>query len=270
MASMTASGSTEIIDRTEPESVDSPFAFQNDRDRWAAVVERDAGANGIFYYSVATTGVYCLPSCAARLPLRKNVAFHDTRAEAEQAGFRACKRCRPDPSGDTERAGRTIRYATGECLLGTVLVAASVKGICAILFGDDSNALERELNDRFPKATLVHGDGDIDALVTKIAGFIEAPQRQLGLTLDIRGTAFQQKVWQALREIPVGETASYAAVAKRIGSPTAARAVARACASNPIAFAVPCHRVVRIDGGLSGYRWGVERKQALLEREAAA
>ena len=267
MATMAASETTAIVYLTDRNSVGSPLAFQTDQDRWSAVVERDAGANGIFYYSVATTGVYCLPSCAARLALRKNVAFHNTPAEAEQAGFRACKRCRPSQAG---QAGVSIRFATGECVLGTVLVAATDRGICAILFGDDSGALERELKDRFAKATMVRGDEDVAAIVTKVTDNIESPQFDFELQLDLHGTAFQQKVWQALREIPVGETASYAAVAKRIGSPTAARAVARACASNPIAIAVPCHRVVRNDGGLSGYRWGVERKQALLEREAAA
>jgi AraC family transcriptional regulator of adaptative response/methylated-DNA-[protein]-cysteine methyltransferase len=373
MASMTASGTAVKATQTQTIPAGSLPDFSSDDDRWTAVVERDAGADDIFYYSVATTGVYCRPSCAARLALRKNVAFHNTCADAERAGFRPCKRCRPNeaplaerhagavarachlietaeevPSLDTlakavgmsryhfhrvfkmvtgvtpkayavaHRAqrvrdalpasrsvteaiydagfnsngrfyatsaealgmapakyraggdGAAIRFAVGECSLGTILVAATDKGVCAILLGDDPDALLRDLQDRFPKAHLIGGDGDFERLVAKIVGFVEAPQLGLDLPLDVRGTAFQQRVWQALREIPAGETASYTDVAKRIGSPKAVRAVAGACASNAIAVAIPCHRVVRSDGGLSGYRWGVERKRALLDREAAS
>ncbi|HEY7649796.1 MAG TPA: bifunctional DNA-binding transcriptional regulator/O6-methylguanine-DNA methyltransferase Ada [Methylomirabilota bacterium] len=344
-----------------------------DEDRWAAVVRRDAGADGLFYYSVKTTGVYCRPGCASRRPRRENVRFHSTPAEAERAGFRPCRRCRPNEPGlakqraaavaracrlietaeampnlDTLAAaagmsrfhfhrvfktvtgvtpkayaaaqrtrrvreeltrnatvteaiygagfnsngrfyatssevlgmtptafrsggpGASIRFAVGECSLGSILVAATEKGVCAILLGDDPGPLVRELQDRFPKAQLVGGDAGFERLVAKVVGFVEAPALGLDLPLDVRGTAFQQRVWQALRRIPAGSTTSYTKLAARIGAPTAVRAVARACATNAIAVAIPCHRVVRNDGGLAGYRWGVERKRALLSREAAS
>ncbi len=339
--------------------------------RWAAVVARDASADGSFVYSVRTTGVYCRSSCGARTPRPENVAFHATTADAERAGFRPCKRCKPDqaplavrqaamvsdlcrrieaadrtPSLDelakhagisvhhlhrvfkaatglTPRAyaaahrakrvraeldrgasvtdaiygagynsnsrfyeesdgvlGMTpsawraggantdIRFAVGLCSLGSILVAASERGVCAILLGDDPDALTRELQDRFPHARLIGGDAKFERLVARVVGFVEAPQLGLDLPLDVRGTAFQQRVWQALRAIPPGETASYSEVARRIGAPKSVRAVAGACAANALAVAIPCHRVVRNDGGLSGYRWGVERKRALLAREA--
>ena len=348
-------------------------AFSSDSVRWAAVVGRDRRADGVFYYSVRTTGVYCRPSCAARQARRENVSFHATPAEAERAGFRPCKRCRPDshglletraqavaracrlietaeemPSLDaladvaglsrfhfhrvfktttglTPRAyaaahrarrvrdelsrservtdaiygagfsssgrfyatasevlgmtptdfraggdGAVIRFAVGECSLGSILVAATDQGVCAIMLGDKPEALVRELEDRFPKATLVGGDRGFERWVAKVVGFVEAPALGLDLPLDLRGTAFQQRVWQALRKIPAGSTVTYSQIAQRIGLPKAVRAVAHACATNAIAVAIPCHRVVRNDGSLSGYRWGVERKRALLEREAAA
>lgn len=347
--------------------------FSTDEDRWAAVRRRDRSADGIFYYSVLTTGVYCRPSCGSRLARRENVGFHTTREAAERAGFRPCKRCRPDapalaevraasvakacrrietaqemPSLDalarvagmsrfhfhrvfkattgvtpkayaaqhrTQRVrdelprsptvteaiygagfgsngrfyatsadvlgmtptdfraggkGAAIRFAVGECSLGSILVAATAKGVCAILLGDDPDALVRDVQDRFPKAQLIGGDRAFEQWVAKVVGFVEAPGLGLDLPLDVRGTAFQQRVWQKLREIPPGATASYADIAQRIGAPKAVRAVAQACASNAIAVAIPCHRVVRSDGGLSGYRWGVERKRALLAREAAS
>ena len=339
--------------------------------RWAAVRARDPQADGSFVYSVRTTGVYCRPSCGARPARPENVAFHDTPADAERAGFRACRRCRPDePSlaaqqaaivtrlcrrlesdeqtlsleqladdaqwssfhlhrvfkritGLTPKAyaaahrGRRVqdalarsgtvteaifeagynsggrfyvdapkllgmtptrwraggadtelRFAVGQCSLGAILVARSEVGICAILLGDDPDALTRDLQDRFPQARLVGGDATFEAWVARVVGFVEAPAIGLDLPLDIRGTAFQQRVWQALQAIPPGETASYADVARRIGAPAATRAVAQACGANTLAVAIPCHRVVRRDGGLSGYRWGVERKRALLVREA--
>lgn len=341
--------------------------------RWAAVVARDAAADGRFYYSVKTTGVYCRPSCAARTPRPENVTFHRTTADAERAGFRPCKRCKPDQpplavqhaakiadlcqfiegaeraptldelaqraglsayhlhrlfkrvTGVTPRAyaaahraermrraldrgatvtaaiydagygsnGRfyaesdqvlgmtptryraggkdtAIRFAVGECSLGSILVAASARGVCAILLGDDPDALARDLQDRFPRADLIGGDREFERLVAQVVGLVEAPVRGLDLPLDVRGTAFQQRVWQALRAIPAGATATYAEIAERIGLPQSVRAVAQACGANPVAVAIPCHRVVRSDGGLAGYRWGVERKRALLERESGA
>jgi len=149
-------------------------------------------------------------------------------------------------------------------------VAATDKGVCAILLGDDPGRLVRNLEDRFPKATLVGGDSAFDQLVARVVGFVEAPASSLDLPLDVRGTAFQQRVWQALQEIPAGSTESYTDIARRIGAPKAVRGVATACAANPVAVAIPCHRVVRSDGTLAGYRWGVERKRALLEREAVS
>ena len=341
--------------------------------RWAAVVARDPAADGTFFYSVKTTGVYCRPSCAARQARPENVRFHLTRAEAEAEGFRPCKRCKPgQPSPALQQAAKVaracrlieaaeelpnlaglaqsvglspyhfhrvfktvtgvtpkayatahrarrvraslassskvteaiydagfvsngrfyatagkvvgltpsdnraggantaIRFAIGECSLGSILVAESEKGICAILLGSDPEALVRDLQDQFPRATLIGGDARFENLVARVVGLVEAPQLGLDLPLDVRGTAFQQRVWQALREIPVGKTASYTEIARRIGAPKAVRAVARACAANRLAVAIPCHRVVKNDGALSGYRWGVERKRALLDREAVA
>jgi AraC family transcriptional regulator of adaptative response/methylated-DNA-[protein]-cysteine methyltransferase len=332
--------------------------FASDDERWSAVQRRDRAADGAFFYAV---------------PRPENVSFHATVAAAERAGFRACKRCRPNepgsaerqaavvakacrlieaadevPSldtlaqaasmsrfhfhrvfkavtgvtpkayGDAHRAGRVrdrltrggsvtaaiygagfnsngrfyaaasdllgmtptqfrgggrgtaIRFAVGECWLGTILVAATAKGICAIELGDDPEALVRGLQDRFAHADLVGGDAAFEQWVAKVVGFIEAPQAALDLPLDIRGTAFQLRVWDAIRQVPPGSTASYTEIARRIGAPQAVRAVASACASNAIAVAIPCHRIVRRDGGVSGYRWGVERKRALLDRESAS
>ncbi|MDF3881094.1 MULTISPECIES: bifunctional DNA-binding transcriptional regulator/O6-methylguanine-DNA methyltransferase Ada [Cupriavidus] len=165
-------------------------------------------------------------------------------------------------------ANTDIRFAVGECSLGSILVARSERGVCAILLGDDPDALARELQDQFPKANLIGGDAGFEQWIAQVVGLIEAPSLGLDLPLDVRGTAFQERVWQALREIPAGTTASYAEIAARIGAPKAVRAVAQACGANHLAVAIPCHRVVRSDGNLSGYRWGVERKRELLEREA--
>jgi AraC family transcriptional regulator, regulatory protein of adaptative response / methylated-DNA-[protein]-cysteine methyltransferase len=165
-------------------------------------------------------------------------------------------------------ANEEIRFAVGETSLGTILVASSKRGVASILLGADPDTLVRNLQDRFPKARLIGADRDYEALVAHVVGFVEAPNLGLDLPLDVRGTAFQQRVWQVLQEIPVGQTVSYAEVARRIGSPKAVRAVARACAANNLAVAIPCHRVVRNDGSLSGYAWGVERKRALLAMEA--
>lgn len=164
--------------------------------------------------------------------------------------------------------GAVIRFAVGECSLGAILVAQSQRGICAILLDDDPDVLVRNLQDRFPRAQLIGGDADFEQLVAEVVGFIEAPSIGLNLPLDIRGTAFQERVWQALRDIPPGVTVNYADIAQQIGAPRAVRAVAQACAANHLAVAIPCHRVVRRDGHLSGYRWGVERKRELLRREA--
>ena len=343
----------------------------SDESRWAAVVRRDRAADGHFFYSVRTTGIYCRPSCGARLPNRENVEFHDTLAEAETAGFRPCKRCLPGAAAVEDRhaelaaracrmidsgkyssdlgtlaqalgvspfhlqrlfkktigitpkqyaaarraeqmreglrgkkasvtatiydngyssssrfyenstkilgmtptrlrsggEGTAIRFAVGQCSLGAVLVAASEHGVCAVFLGDDPNELVRNLEDRFPRAELIGADREFENVVAQVVGSVEKPEMPLRLPLDIRGTAFQQKVWQALQKIPPGRTATYAEIAASIGLPKAVRAVAGACAANPVAVAIPCHRVVRSDGNLSGYRWGVARKRELLKRE---
>lgn len=166
--------------------------------------------------------------------------------------------------------GERIRFAIGQCSLGAILVASSAKGVCCITLGDDPEFLLADLQNRFRQAELVGGDRDYEETVATVVGFVEAPRLGLQLPLDIRGTAFQQRVWQALREIPPGHTVSYAQIAARIGSPNSVRAVAGACAANSIAVAIPCHRVVRTGGGISGYRWGVERKRTLLDREGPA
>lgn len=210
---------------------------------------------GKYFYSVRTTGVYCRPSCAAR-PKMENVGFHATAAQAERAGFRPCKRCRPQCEAIDAAIARTS--------FGLTLIARSTKGVCAILFGESRTALKRDLRKRFPDAVIMdRGEPDAQTIA-----FVEARD---GTTpaLDMRGTQFQARVWRSLQRIPAGKTASYADVAKALGSPRAVRAVAQACAANPLAIAVPCHRVVRGDGGLSGYRWGTARKTQLLAREAA-
>jgi AraC family transcriptional regulator, regulatory protein of adaptative response / methylated-DNA-[protein]-cysteine methyltransferase len=338
--------------------------------RWLRLRARDASADGSFYYSVKTTGVYCRPSCGARTPRPENVTFHATPAEAERAGFRACRRCKPNQAPAAERAaaqveemcrliehsesspslealaqhvglstfhahrlfkaatgitpksysgavrarrmrgelrapgsvtsaiygagygssGRfyaeaprrlgmqprafktganaeQIRFALGQCSLGAILVAATPRGVCAISLGDDPEPLLHELERQFPGAELRGGDAEFEAWVAQSVALVERPGDSHRLPLDIRGTAFQERVWKALRGIAPGKTASYAELAQRIGSPGAFRAVASACAANRLAVAIPCHRVVRTDGSSSGYRWGVERKRELLERE---
>jgi AraC family transcriptional regulator of adaptative response/methylated-DNA-[protein]-cysteine methyltransferase len=238
-------------------------SFTTDDSRWQAVQHRDTAADGTFYYSVRTTGVYCRPSCAARPAGRENVAFHATWEAAEAAGFRPCKRCCPN------EATAAIRFAIGECWLGTILVATSAKGICAILLGDDPAALRRDLETCFPQARLAEGGDSVKQLTDAVIDAIEAPEQARDLPLDPQGTDFEQRVWRELRDIPPGGTASYSEIAARIGAPTEAYAVGEACAANMIAVAIPCHRVVRKDGGLAGYRWGFKRKRALLKREAA-
>lgn len=238
--------------------------------RWARIVARDATADGHLWYSVSTTRVYCRPSCPSRRGDPKNVQLHDTLASAKATGFRPCKRCHPDTvSIDSRMASEEIRFAVGRTSLGALLVASSPLGIASILLGDEPESLVRELQGRFPKARLTGVEGDDESLVAKVVAVVEAPGRHVELPFDVRGTAFQLRVWQALQAIPAGEKVTYSEVARRIGRPGAIRAVASACAANNIAVAIPCHRVVRTDGSLSGYAWGVERKRALLEREAA-
>jgi len=233
--------------------------------RWTAIATRDKRSDGEFFYSVKTTGVYCGPSCPARPARRENVEFHATAEEAERAGFRPCKRCRPDRNS---RADAALRAAIVQSSLGYVLVARSAKGVCAILLGDSPALLERDLRQRFAPVRLLGSDADTESLAAHVARVIENPRLGLDLPLDVRGTAFQQRVWRALRAIRAGSTVSYAEVARRIGAPRSVRAVAQACAANPLAVLIPCHRVVRHDGALSGYRWGIERKRALLTLES--
>ena len=228
---------------------------------------RDKSADGTFYYSVKTTGVYCLPSCASRLANPKNVSFHPTREAAERAGFRPCKRCTPDRK-DVEPATDEIQFVVSESSFGAVLVGQSPRGVCAVLFGSDRDGLLDDLQGRFPGVMLVSGGDKVKALAARVVAYVESPGDSPNVPLDVRGTEFQRKVWQVLREIPAGSTLSYTDVARRIGLPKAARAVAQACAANNLAVLIPCHRVVRSDGALSGYRWGVERKRALLDRES--
>ena len=363
--------------RSQPCSFLTDEAFADDDARWTALRARDARADGHFFYSVRTTGVYCRPSCPSRPARPENIAFHATVAAAERAGFRACLRCRPaqpplaqqqaaaiaracrlieasDPAPDlatlargadlsahhfhrvfrsivgvTPRAyaqacrearvrerlaagcavtealyaagyqsagpfyaqaagalgmkpavyrrggpGTTIRFALADCSLGAVLVAATAQGVCAVSLGDDPQALLVEFQDRFPQAELVGGDPGFEALVARVLAVLEAPgataAEAAALPLDIRGTAFQQRVWRALRDIAPGRTVSYTDVAEALGVPRAVRAVASACAANTLAVLIPCHRVVRRDGSLSGYRWGLQRKRALLDSEAAS
>ncbi|MEO5814507.1 MAG: bifunctional DNA-binding transcriptional regulator/O6-methylguanine-DNA methyltransferase Ada [Gemmatimonadaceae bacterium] len=343
----------------------------NDDPRWTRILARDRSADGEFWYSVATTGVYCRPSCPSRAANPRNVQLHDSLDSARATGCRPCKRCKPDRNSANDESaaivakacrmiaesgvelslaelaeavglsasyfhrlfrattgltpkdyaaahqaarvreglanghsvtramydagfsssgrfyekstgmlGMTptqyrgggmnedIRFAIGASSLGAILVASSTKGVVAILLDDDPDALVWQLQDRFPNARLVGADADYERLVARVVGFVEEPLG-LDLPLDVRGTAFQQRVWQALRDIPIGQTVSYAEVAQRIGAPSATRAVAGACAANNVALCIPCHRVVRSDGAMSGYAWGIDRKRALIEREGA-
>ena len=242
----------------------STTASVADDPRWARIAARDKTADGQLWYSVTTSGVYCRPSCPSRLANPKNVRLHDSLESARATGLRPCRRCNPD--GVNEE----IRFAVGQTSLGAILVASSTNGIAAILLGDDPDELVRNIQDRFPNARLIGADRDYEKLVARVVGFVEAPGSALNLPLDVRGTAFQRRVWQALQQIPVGKKVTYAEVARRIGSPTAVRAVAGACAANRLAVAIPCHRVVRNDGSLSGYAWGVERKRELIRKEAMA
>jgi O-6-methylguanine DNA methyltransferase len=236
---------TTMISSTTPKNVrkSAELGVANDP-RWVRVLAGDRTADGMFWYSVATTGVCCRPSCPSRAANPINVQLHDTLADP-----------RPQASGHASDAIRTV-------LRSTQRTRPSWRA-------PDPDALLRQLQDRFPKARLIGADKDYEALVARVVGFVEAPQIGLDLPLDVRGTAFQRRVRQALQEIPVGQTVSYAEIAQRIGSPKAVRAVAGACAANNLAVAIPCHRVVRNDGALSGHAWGVERKKVLLDREGA-
>jgi AraC family transcriptional regulator of adaptative response/methylated-DNA-[protein]-cysteine methyltransferase len=240
--------------------------------RWQRVLARDASADGEFFYSVSTSGVYCRPSCPSRGAKPEHVAFHASAEDARRAGFRPCKRCKPDrlTGSGSDASAEVIRHTIVQSSLGPVLVAASERGICAILFGDDAASLTRDLRERFPAAMLEEDARGLAAIAAQVRVLIESPAAATDLPLDLRGTPFQRRVWRSLLEISAGSTASYVQIAARIGAPRAARAVAQACAANPLAVAIPCHRVVRGDGALSGYRWGVQRKRAMLRREGWA
>jgi AraC family transcriptional regulator, regulatory protein of adaptative response / methylated-DNA-[protein]-cysteine methyltransferase len=343
-------------------------AFFADNDRWNAVSTHDSAADGVFFYAVRTTGVFCRPSCASRLPRRENVDYFETVDGAQAAGYRACKRCQPtslprelaiverackvldaDPQqritlaqlsdavhvspfhlqrlftrvvgvsprqyqaaqradtlrgalqrgvdvtrathdagfGSTSRMyeaapaelgmtpsryrskgiGLVVRYATAATPLGFVLVAATDKGICKIAFGDDPSALEADLARELAQAERIEDRSHLAPFIAQVDAYLHGAREQFDLPLDITATAFQQRVWDALRRIPYGETRSYSDIAETVGSPRAVRAVANACASNPVALAIPCHRVLQKSGALAGYRWGVARKIALLTTE---
>lgn len=236
--------------------------YPNDDARWEAMRGKDRAAEGAFYIGVHTTGVYCVASCGGR-PLRKNVSFYATREEARAAGLRACLRCKPDIDRET------LRWAVAETSLGLALVARSDAGLRLVTLGDDAETLRLDLEKRFRRARIVPDAEGLADDLRAVAALVDHPESPVELPLDDQGTELQKAVWAALRTIPAGETASYADIARAIGRPSAFRAVAQACGANPLAVVTPCHRVVRSDGGLSGYRWGVERKRALLAREAA-
>lgn len=252
--------------------------YSTDDSRWAAVTTRDAHADGTFFYAVRTTGVFCRPSCASRLPRREHVSFFADPAAARAAGFRPCKRCRPEglprelgmaPSAFRRQgAGLRIDYASAATPLGMVLVAATAQGICRIAFGDEAAPLVAELKLAFARAELVEAPSRVAPFVAQIRAYLDGTRHTFDLPLDIAPTAFQQRVWEALTHIPYGETRSYSDIAEALGAPRAVRAVAAACASNPVALAIPCHRVVQKGGALAGYRWGVRRKATLLAAEA--
>ena len=250
--------------------------FAQERERWQAVLARDAAAGERFVHAVRSSGIYCRPSCPARRPKRRQVRFFATAEEAEAAGFcPATFYARSDaalgmPPSAHRRGGegQRIRYALRRTKLGWLLLAATDRGVCTVAFGDDPEALEEDLRRRFARAERIEKDAGLESWLARITAFLEDPTTPLDLPLDIRGTAFREKVWRALREIPPGQTVDYGELAKRIGAPRAVRAVGAACGANPTALLIPCHRVRRRDGGLGGWRWGVERKRRLLEAEA--
>lgn len=233
-------------------------------ERLAAILARDTGADGGFVYGVRTTGVYCRPGCPGRRPRRENIEIFADPATARAAGYRACRRCHPD----TPRPAP--RFATAATSLGRLLVAAGNHGLRAVLLGESIPELEAALRERFAKAVITADEAGLAKLAASLVALVETPGTPPpDLAIELEGSPFETAVWRALQQIPAGETRSYAAIARALGRPTAARAVARACARNPLALLVPCHRVVRGDGGLGGYRWGVARKRALLAREGA-
>ena len=247
-----------------------------------AALAETAGLSRFHFHRLfkATTGLTPRAYGAAHRAERLRTALADDAGSvthaAYAAGFNASSRFYAQAKTALGMAPRTYRrggdattihFAVGQCSLGSILVASTPKGVCAILLGDDAEVLVRDLQNRFPNATLLGADPDYEATVAAVVGFVDAPRLGLDLPLDLQGTAFQERVWQALRAIPAGETASYTEIAGRIGAPKAVRAVAQACAANPIAVAVPCHRILRHDGAVSGYRWGVDRKRALLLKE---
>jgi AraC family transcriptional regulator of adaptative response/methylated-DNA-[protein]-cysteine methyltransferase len=236
--------------------------------RWRAVLARDAAADGRFYYGVRTSGVYCRPSCASRRPRPENVSFHRTAAEAEAAGLRPCKRCLPNTPRVSAPPAR-LRYTIALSLLGQVLVAVSDRGVRAVMLGNDRAALEAEVRADYPQAEAAGDDARVAALAAAVVRCVDAPGEAAPPEMDVRGTPFQREVWDALGRIPAGCTASYAELARQVGRPSAVRAVGAACGANQHAVLIPCHRAVGSDGKLTGYRWGLERKKALLEREAA-
>ncbi len=338
---------------------------------WQAVSEKDKRFNGLFYFGVRSTGIFCKPSCPSRRPGRDHVVYFHSPEAAQASGFRACKRCKPlisserDPqlelvmrachaieaqsdgnisldelsntlgvssyhlqrtfkkvTGVTPRQyaashrleqfkslldkgsdvtgaiyeagygssralyenastqlgmtpasykkggkGMQINYAIVDCHLGRLLIAATERGVCAVSFGDDDDVLKESLRATYDSANIVPDDGRLQMWIRELLDYLGGSQPNLDLPLDVQATAFQSRVWEELRRIPYGTTRSYGEIAKAIGQPTATRAVARACATNSVAVVIPCHRVVREDGSLSGYRWGSERKKALLEDE---
>ncbi len=348
-----------------------PTAPSDDEERWTAVLARDARWRDAVVYAVGSTGIYCRPTCASRRPRRSVVTFFEETRQARQAGYRACKRCRPDGSASApelatvrsacraiERASEsrfslaelarwagvqprqlqrmfqrtlgvsprqyadacrvsrfkamlregtsvtdalydagygsssrlyeradttlgmtpasygkggargTIRYGVGDCSMGQVLVAATERGVCALYLHDDASQLISELEAEFPRATIVEDGAALRPWLEIVARHADGTTPALELPLDIRATAFQRRVWEALRSIPRGETRTYTAIAEAIGEAGSARAVGQACARNPVSLAIPCHRAVRSDGGLAGYRWGIDRKRTLIDREA--
>lgn len=239
----------------------SPAASHLAEQRWKAVVERDRRADGQFVYAVKTTGIFCRPGRPSKLAKRQNIEFFDTADLAISAGGMPPSRYRKGAEGEH------IRFAVEPCSLGLIIVAATGKGICTIEFGDETQTLIDRLHSHFPKAQFSPADAVFQRWSGEILAYLDQPQGTLKLPLDIQGTIFQRRVWQALQNIPAGQTVSYTELATRIGQPKAFRAVAHACASNHIAAAIPCHRVVGKNGDLSGYRWGIARKAELLRRE---